>query len=142
MTKSIDGILPLTLSDIPVKEEVFIGRTRYKGMRIPQNTVVNLDGRELAGLGGAVIVGDGNRAIVVLDNMAKSISVGDIVKLRKNMYVVQDIIPANTPVSKRYAMHTFSMKIEKRQTYLVARDGQWLRVPASEISGIVGREGA
>ena len=137
-----DNTLVLSLSDMPAKEELNLGRVRWTGARVGPGQRVSIDGRFFEGLDGAFITADGGRAVIVLDNIAKSIQIDDIVKLRSRMYVVMDIVPAGQNVSRAWQGKGVSTRPEKRQTYILAYDGKFVRVPASEISGIVSRGGA
>lgn len=137
-----ENTLVLSISDMPAKEELNLGRVKWHGVRVAQGQKVSIDGKFLDGLDGAFITTDGNRAIIVLDNIAKSIQKDDIVKLRSRHYVVMDIVPAGQNVSRAYQDKGISTRPEKRQTYILAYDGKYLRVPASEITGVVSRKDA
>ena len=137
-----ENTLVLSISDMPAKEELNLGRVRWNGVRVEPGQRVSIDGRFLNGLDGAFITTDGNRAIIVMDNIAKSIQKDDIVKLRSRHYVVMDIVPAGQGVGRAYQGKGINMRPEKRQTYILAFDGKYVRVPASEITGIVSRKDA
>ena len=137
-----ENTLVVSIADMPAKEELSLGRVKWSGVRVPAGQKVSIDGRFLEGLDGAFITTDGTRAIIVLDNIAKSIQLDDIIKLRSRYYVVMDIVPAGQNVNKQWVGKGINMRPEKRQTYIVAYEGKYMRVPASEISGVVSRKDA
>jgi hypothetical protein len=113
------------------------GKISWQGVRVGKKQTVSIDGRHFEGLDGAFITTDGKRAFIVLDNLTKSIQVGDIVKLRTHHYTVVAIVPAGKLLPISYVGKGISLKPINKQTYIVADKSIHLRIQAHEITGII-----
>jgi hypothetical protein len=133
--------LILSLSNIPPHEIMVVGGKKHKGVRVQKGQKLILDGNEITGLDNAFITcDDKKRALIVLDSLIRSITVGDVVKLKKYVYVVEGIVPANQEVPKNLQGRNVAPHPMKKQTYIVASDKDRLRVTASEITNIIRKE--